>query len=688
MGKKDGYFSIVNLFNKININDRYLVVKSMCLINNIGSNESIDTNKVKIKIGEYDDIATIKFKKKTGLFFIKGYKVNSYELKIDLDKIKSGDVDNFDSKVDVLYDDNANFGKIRYSIFKSRRAKIVSNMIKCSLNKVIYLRKSIYGNLYLVKKEKPGPAPLIINLYKSLKRDGNRLIIKGFCFTKIIRTKEKLNLADLKLDIAGENDNIYQTNIEFKYKKGLPFVKGYKYNRYRIILDIHKILNLDIQNKLILNYKNKYYGRIIYSAFDLFVGKYRTSKVIEKEGIAIYLRQTIVNTMYLTVRESNVYDFRDGIRFLNKAKFLSRFVYKPNLVLMYEKECDRYEESASVLYEKIIDLGYRNVYYIMNKNNPKYDEIDDKYKKNIIDKGSLKHLIYFFKCNRFVGTETIGHAIQLRASNRVVSRKVNSSKIRYVFLQHGVMYMVSLDADMRSGFRSNNYKLYKVVVSSELEKRHFTDLGGFSDDELYVTGLAKFDRCARYDNADKIVIMPTWRRWETNQASSDFTKTKYYKMMERMVSAVPEKYRDKLIVLPHPLMKKVMSDNESKLSKYMVSDDVTYDDVLKTCDLLITDYSSIAYDAFYRGAKVIFYWEEKDECMKHYGGNAHLMLNSDNVYGDICYNKEELKKVFVSNYMKPQKDAFVKKYKKIVEFSDGKNSERIINCLKKDKMLK
>ena len=74
--------------------------------------------------------------------------------------------------------------------------------------------------------------------------------------------------------------------------------------------------------------------------------------------------------------------------------------------------------------------------------------------------------------------------------------------------------------------------------------------------------------------------------------------------------------------------------------------------------------------------------------MEHYGGNAHLMLNTDNVYGDVCYNKEELKKVFSNNYMKNQKGEFIKKYKKIVEFSDRKNSERIIKCLKKDKMLK
>ena len=687
MNKKKGQFLIINLFRKIRVTNKYLIVNAFCFCKNVNNND-MNTDKIKVKIGDYTGIVSIKFKRKKGISFIKGYKLNSYCLKIDLDKVKVDSFDDTDSKLDIIYEGNSNYGKIRYSLFKPKRSKKISDTIKCSNDKIVYLRRSINNNLFLVKKEKPGPAPLVINLAKSFVRKDDKLIIKGFGFTKLIRSKFDMDISKLKLDISGENDDIYQVGINFKYKKGIPFIKGYKLNSYKIVLDVNKVMTLDIQNKLILNYNDKYFGRIVYSAFDLLVGKYRTSKVIVNDNTSMYLRQTIANTMYLTVRESNIYDFKEGIKLLNKAKFLSHFIIKPNIVLMYEKECDRYEESASVLYEKIIDLGYKNVYYIINKKNPIYEKIDEKYKKNIIDKGSLKHLIYFFKCNRFIGTETIGHAIQLRASNRIVSKKINSPKIRYVFLQHGVMYMVSLDADMRSGFRSNNFKLYRVVVSSELEKKHFTDLGGFSDEELYVTGLAKFDKCMRYDDADKIVIMPTWRRWETNQASIDFTKTKYYKMLERMVSAVPEKYRDKLIVLPHPLMKKVISDKKNELSKYMVSDDVTYDDVLKTCDLLITDYSSIAYDAFYRGAKVIFYWEEKEECMQHYGGNAHLMLNTDNVYGDVCYNKEELKTAFSNNYMNSQKVEFIKKYKKIVEFSDGNNSERIIKCLKKDKMLK
>ncbi len=113
----------------------------------------------------------------------------------------------------------------------------------------------------------------------------------------------------------------------------------------------------------------------------------------------------------------------------------------------------------------------------------------------------------------------------------------------------------------------------------------------------------------------------------------------------------------------------------------------SYDRVLRDCSLLITDYSSIAYDAFYRGANVVFYWKDKDECMQHYGEGTYLMLNEDNVFGEVCMDEEEITKAIESLYDKPQRAADRERYGKLVEFHDGRNSERILERLIEDKVL-
>ena len=522
--------------------------------------------------------------------------------------------------------------------------------------------------------------PLIINIFKNIKEKNNKIIIKSMCLIKIFGEK-KYDLGKIKIEI---NDKEY--NVKFKLKKSIKFIKGYDINFYTIEVPLEDTITTDIQNKIIVKYKDFDNGRILYTAFDLKKGKNKNTKAIMYNNRSIYLRQTAKNTMYLTVREISPYDFTKNKIKLGLGYFLSKLMLKKDFILLYEKESERYEESASVVYEKLIDMGYKNVYYIINKDNPALEQIDEKYKKNILYKNSIKHIKYFFKCKKFVGTESLGHAIQLRAGNKLIADKINAKDLMYVFLQHGVMYMVSLSSDLRTGFKKMPIKLHKIVTSSEEEAKHFIDLGGFEREDLYVCGLPKFDTAVRNKKADKIVIMPTWRRWEANLASINYEETKYYKMIQRIVSAIPKNLQEKIIILPHPLMLKEIKNNK-EYKNYIPKGDFTYDEILKDCKLLITDYSSIAYDAYYRGSNVIFYWEEKDECMKEYGEITILMLNEKNVFADVCYNKTELAKVIEKNYKSKQTAESKKKFKKIVQFNDNKNTERLIEMLKEDKMI-
>lgn len=527
------------------------------------------------------------------------------------------------------------------------------------------------------------PVPLIVTIFKKVSRKENNIKLRGLCVTKLIRSRETINTDEIKIDTQDVR-NI--ADISFSFKKGISFLKGWHINSYTLTLEFDEIKKLDIQNKLIVNYQDKYYGRIIYNAFDLKRGRSRNSKVFISGEISAYFRQTINNTMYLTVRETNVYDYRKYKIKVLLAFICSKLMIKKNIILMFEKECEKYEESASVLYEELINMGYENVFYVLDRGCRAWNNVPEKYKVNIIEKGSFKHLVYFFRCRKFIGTETLGHAIQLRAANRLIVNKVQSKRLSYVFLQHGVMYMISLDADLRSGFKQQGLDLYRVVVSSEAEAGHFIELGGFSRDELYITGLAKFDRSIRYEGADKIVVMLTWRRWETNQASTCFSETKYFKMLERIVGAIPENLKDKLIILPHPLMRKAMENSDNILNKYFPQED-TYDEILRECDTLITDYSSIAYDAFYRGSKVIFYWEEKDECLSHYGEAAKLMLNEDNAFGEICWKVSCLSQIVDGSYKEQQPEMYKEKFFKIVNYKDGKNTKRIVKKLQEEKIV-
>lgn len=458
-------------------------------------------------------------------------------------------------------------------------------------------------------------------------------------------------------------------------------------------LSINELLNLPAQNKLYLQYKDDngigFKKDIHYTTRRHLNCDYLKSKIVNIDGkTSFYLRQSLKNRLYLTVRLHNRTDsFIENFK-INLAYYVSLLFRNKQIYLLYEKDSSRYEESASVVYEKLIDMNYNQAYFILDRNYPDIDRIDSKYRKNIIYKYTFKHYLYFFIAHVFLGSELMVHAMELRIMNRHVLRKIYSSDIHNVFLQHGVMYMISLDSASRKYFtpKKDGRGKFRVVTSSQEEARHFIELGSYHPDQIIISGLPKYDRNILYPDADKIVIMPTWRVWEYNQATTDFASTPYYKMLERIISGIKEEYLDYVIILPHPLFYKAAMSNDFVLKKYMRFN-VKYDELLRETRILITDYSSIAYDAFYRGSRVLFYWEELNQCLEKYGKNTKLMLNKDNVFGDICYCKEDITHVLDDNYNYSQKEIYKERYNHLVQFHDGKNTERLIQYLQKEKII-
>ncbi len=504
-----------------------------------------------------------------------------------------------------------------------------------------------------------------------------------------LKTAKPMALKDVKISVEG---NHYQPKFFAPKNK----VSDSHFGIYSFSVPMKDAINLPITSSVFLEYKDEYgflvQVQMIYWSllFNIFIGL-RGPMLIDKETstVAIF-RQSLENRLIIYVRSVNVTDALShrimqivayGLSFLWNSKKAKK------LVLLYEKNSSKYEESASVLFEKLIDAGYKNAYFIVTRDYEFFDRIPEKYLSNIIYKYTFKHYLYFFKSKTFIGTEAISHAIDLKTFNVLPLMKTVSKKLNYVFLQHGVMYMVSLDSESRNMFMRKELRgKYRVVVSSQAEADHFTTLGKHQEQDLYITGLPKFDRNTHDENADKIVIMPTWRPWEINTARADFTETPYFKMLMKIYNAVPEYLKDKVVILPHPLIVNELGKFSESLTDKLVLN-ARYDDILKDTAVLITDYSSIAYDAFYRGARVVFYWEEKDYCMLQYGPSTKLMLNEENVYGDFAYSDEKLGEIIEKNYNNSQTEEQKNRYSKLVNFHDGKNTERLINFLKEDGII-
>lgn len=408
-------------------------------------------------------------------------------------------------------------------------------------------------------------------------------------------------------------------------------------------------------------------------------------RILKDINTSIFLRETIGNNVYVCIRDINVTDYPHEQFKLKIAYLCSKFLIFSKIkksIVMYEKFASKYEESASVLFEKIISSGHKNTYFVIDKKSNYLSNIPDYVKRKIIYKYSFKHYLYFFMSTCFISTESMNHMIELNIADSKVTAKIIFGNYDYIFLQHGIMYMYCLEN--RSDFIKGQgfTKTSKVVVSSQTEANHFIEYGYFDQDDLIISGLPKFDKSKINKDADKILIMPTSRDFEYNVIRLTPTDSTYYKFAKNIIDQVPPELKSKIVFVGHPLLKDQLESTD--LKQYMPNK-FTYDELLKNTRLLITDYSSISYDAFYRGSNVLFCWEDKEMCLNSMG--YKLMLNEDNVFADVSYSFNDLSNLISKNYYGHQSDEQIKKYRDIVSFYDNNNTGRCYKLLKDFKYL-
>lgn len=405
-----------------------------------------------------------------------------------------------------------------------------------------------------------------------------------------------------------------------------------------------------------------------------------TSKIKKYNNHSIYVYETFRGYLNLVYREVNVTDSPREQRKIRWA--YKRYLYDVEhgrntpSVLLYEKFCSKYEESAKFVFERLIDDGCENVFFILDKKSEYYRDVPKKYRRFILNKNSLRHYYEYFNAKVFIASETFFHAVEVTNSNSLIRIRQKWDDYYYFFLQHGVSYAFALkdrnSFKKGSGFTDNSF----IAVSSECEANHFIEQAKFDRADLVKSGMPKFDHSIQNDDADKILIMPTTRFFEYSTIMDDAESSTYYNFSKRIIESVPDELKDKIVFIPHPIVNRIMKKTD--LERYM-SDETKYDKLLQDTRLLITDYSSISFDAFYRGCNVVFAWMEKDMCLERLGFD--LMLNDDNSFADIAYDYDTLGELILKNYDGGHSDEHSRKFKEIVEFDDARNTERFVEYI-------
>ena len=318
-------------------------------------------------------------------------------------------------------------------------------------------------------------------------------------------------------------------------------------------------------------------------------------------------------------------------------------------------------------------------YFILDSNNRDYEEI--KKIGKVMPYKSLRH--------RFLG---------MFAENIITTHPDNGIiypfwggypffagllKSNNIFLQHGI-----LKDDISSWLNKSSTNLSFFLVSSAKEYESiFKYPYNYETKVIQLKGLPRFDNLKNIESKKQIIIMPTWRRDLTEKSNEYIMETEYFKRFNSLINneKLIEKAREynyEIIFRPHPNVYNfidLFDENDYVTIDY---DKTKFQTLFNNGSLMITDYSSVAFDFGYLRKPVLYYQYSDDY---HFNIEESYFKYETMGFGEVCRDEDELVDIIIE-YLEngcATKEKYSKRVDDFFVFTDKNNCKRVHNAINK-----
>ncbi len=319
-----------------------------------------------------------------------------------------------------------------------------------------------------------------------------------------------------------------------------------------------------------------------------------------------------------------------------------------------------------------------NKYFILSSKNKDFKEIEKIGK--IIPYKSLKHRLLGLFAENIITSHPDNEVIYpFWGGYPFFAGLLKSNNI---FLQHGI-----LKDDISSWLNKSNMNLSFFLVSSKKEyDSTFKYPYNYDENVVQMLGLPRYDNLKNVEDRKQIIIMPSWRRNLTRKSNEYILETEYYKRFNSLINnkKLIKKAREnnyEIIFRPHPKVYNFIDLFDKNDYVKIDYEKVKYQTLFNNGSLLITDYSSVAFDFAYLYKPVIYY---------QYGDDYHF--NVENSFfdyetmglGEICKDESELVDLiieYIENDCKI-KEKYSKRIQDFFIFTDKNNCKRVHEAIK------
>ncbi|EGK8009208.1 capsular biosynthesis protein, partial [Campylobacter lari] len=266
---------------------------------------------------------------------------------------------------------------------------------------------------------------------------------------------------------------------------------------------------------------------------------------------------------------------------------------------------------------------------------------------------------------------------------------------QFIFLQHGV-----IKDDLSKWFNSKKIDLLITSTKTEYDSiANDYNRYKFGKKEMVLTGLARHDALLKNNKNDtkQIFIMPTWRKYlvgnvipnsGSRKKSNNFKQSEYFQKWNSLLNndslkKLCELYSYIIVFNPHPYIMPYLK--EFNISSYIkiASKNESLQKLFCDSSLMITDYSSVAFEMAYLEKPVIYYQFDKEEFFTSHTYQKGYFDYKKDGFGPVVENEENLLKELESLLQNDCKPFGV--YKDNIDstfvFKDGRYCERIYKKL-------
>lgn len=297
------------------------------------------------------------------------------------------------------------------------------------------------------------------------------------------------------------------------------------------------------------------------------------------------------------------------------ARILYRLLkpFKRKKIWLISDKADRADDNGEAFFKYCCENRDRNVWpvFLIGKESPDYQRL--KKIGTVVPYMSWTHKMLYLLSDHVISayshSELSNPFFDYSAPYHDLMQASN-----FVFLQHGVIHT---DVSAVLNRMAKNYQGF--VTSAVPEMNAICTSYGYGKDQVWLSGLPRYDYLYHREGKS-IVIMPTWRRslfglYHAEDSRYDlkdgFEHSDYYQFFhclftnERLKQAM-HKYGYSIEFVPHPVFIPYLDRFNIPDNVKIHKSEIRYRDIFATNSLLITDYSSAAFDFSYLRKPIIY----------------------------------------------------------------------------------